>query len=98
VLTDSNGRITDIQVKTENAQSQWVWGAFKTTGAILGNLSRLWQRRGHRDLYVGDLVNAYIAEKGEAYGIRGGTAYVDVGTLHGYREAMRLLCDEMFLR
>jgi dTDP-glucose pyrophosphorylase len=98
VLTDSNRRVTDIQVKTENAQSRWVWGAFKTTGAILCQLCSLWQRRGYRDVYIGDLVNAYIAEKGVAYGIRAGTAYVDVGTLHGYREAMRLLCDEAAFR
>jgi hypothetical protein len=26
--------------------------------------------------------------------VHGGSAYVDVGTLHGYREAMRLLFGE----
>ena len=40
---------------------------------------------------MGTLVNAYLAQGGEAWGIRAGQAYVDVGTLSGYREAMRLL-------
>jgi tRNA (mo5U34)-methyltransferase len=40
---------------------------------------------------MGTLVNAYLAHGGEAVGVRGGEAYVDVGTLHGYREAIRLL-------
>jgi hypothetical protein len=36
-------------------------------------------------------VNAYLAQGGEAVGVRAGEAYVDVGTLHGYREAIRVL-------
>jgi hypothetical protein len=40
---------------------------------------------------MGTLVNAYLAAGGRARGVRVGTAYVDVGTLHGYREAIRLL-------
>ena len=35
-----------------------------------------------------------LAEGGKAVGIRAGEAYVDVGTLHGYREAIRLLDPE----
>ena len=33
----------------------------------------------------------YLAEGGVAIGVRCGEAYVDVGTLHGYREATQLL-------
>jgi glucose-1-phosphate thymidylyltransferase len=51
----------------------------------------LWCRRGRADEYVGTLVNAYLEEGGKASGIRAGSAYVDVGTLYGYREAIRLL-------
>jgi glucose-1-phosphate thymidylyltransferase len=51
----------------------------------------LWCRRGRADEYVGTLVNAYLAEGGQAWGVRAGRAYVDVGTLYGYREAIRLL-------
>ncbi len=61
---------------------------------MLERLYRLWCRRQRRDLYVGDLVNCYLAEGGAAFGVHAGTAYVDVGTLHGYREAMRLLRRE----
>jgi hypothetical protein len=43
------------------------------------------------DEYFGTLVNAYLAEGGTAVGVKAGTAYVDVGTLHGYRAALRLL-------
>jgi glucose-1-phosphate thymidylyltransferase len=68
-----------------------VWGAFRLPGAALQDLYRLWQRRSPRDEYIGTLVNAYLAEGGEAVAVAAGTAYVDVGTLGGYREAMQLL-------
>ncbi len=38
-----------------------------------------------------NLVNAWIAAGGEAAGVRAGREYVDVGTLHGYRQALQLL-------
>jgi hypothetical protein len=47
------------------------------------------------DEYIGTLVNAYLAAGGEAAGVRAGSSYVDVGTLHGYREAIQLLSGEM---
>ena len=37
------------------------------------------------------LVNEWIARGGSAVGVRAGAAYVDVGTLHGYRAAIELL-------
>jgi glucose-1-phosphate thymidylyltransferase len=54
-------------------------------------LHRLWHARDQHDEYIGTLVNAYIAQGGRAYGVRAGRSYVDVGTLHGYREAIMLL-------
>ena len=36
-------------------------------------------------------MTAYITAGGDARGVRAGETYVDVGTLHGYREAIRLL-------
>ena len=60
-------------------------------GYVLHELFRLWLARGKRDEYVGTLVNAYLAAGGRAVGVRKGTAYVDVGTLHGYRQAVALL-------
>ena len=60
-------------------------------GRVFHELHALWGRPERRDEYLGTLVNAWIAEGGRAVGVRAGQAYVDVGTLHGYREAIRLL-------
>ena len=40
---------------------------------------------------MGTLVNAWLQAGGQAWGVCAGQSYVDVGTLHGYREAIRLL-------
>jgi dTDP-glucose pyrophosphorylase len=91
VATDRDGRVREIQVKAPGASTRWVWGAFRLPGEVLHALYRLWQKRERRDEYIGTLVNAYLAEGGEAVAVAAGTDYVDVGTLGGYREAMRLL-------
>lgn len=91
VVTDDAGLVREIQVKREGASSHWIWGAFKGTGAILRELHALWLTREPRDPYLGTLVNAWLARGGTATAVRAGEAYVDTGTLHGYREAMRLL-------
>lgn len=94
VVTDHDGRVEQIQVKQGNAASEWVWGAFKLTGAHFAALHRLWLEREGSDEYFGTLVNAYLADGGGAYGIKCGDVYVDVGTLHGYREAVRVLSNQ----
>ncbi|ACA16164.1 nucleotidyl transferase [Methylobacterium sp. 4-46] len=86
-------RVREIQVKRADATSSWIWGAFKMPGRTLRDLHRLWLQRGRRDEYIGTLINAHLAAGGEARGIRAGTAYVDVGTLHGYRAAIGLLAE-----
>ncbi|MFZ5896288.1 MAG: sugar phosphate nucleotidyltransferase [Myxococcota bacterium] len=91
VVCDENGRVSEIQVKQSHPSSHWVWGAFKLTGGILRELFELWQRRDARDVYVGTLVNAWLHAGGSARAVKAGRTYVDVGTLHGYREALRLL-------
>ena len=91
VLTDTDERVLEIQVKRDGAGGSWVWGAFKLDGGILRELYALWQERECRDVYVGTLINAYLARGGQARGVRAGTDYIDVGTLHGYREATALL-------
>ena len=91
VVTDRAGRVREIQVKQANATSNWIWGAFKMPGAILHDLHRLWLERGRADEYFGSLVNAWLARGNEAWGLQAGSDYVDVGTLHGYREALELL-------
>jgi hypothetical protein len=80
-----------VQVKQQNASSRWIWGAFKLRGRVLRELHALWSTRTPRDPYMGTLVNAWIARGGRATSVRRGEAYVDVGTLHGYREAIDLL-------
>jgi glucose-1-phosphate thymidylyltransferase len=91
VVVDHGGRVREVQVKRIDADSRWVWGAFKMPGAVFHALRRLWLTRERADEYLGTLVNAYLAQGGEAAGVKAGAAYVDVGTLHGYRAALRLL-------
>ncbi len=91
VVTDDNGRVREIQVKMADASSRWVWGAFRMPGRVFHELYAFWHSRGEHESYVGTLINAWLAQGGEAVGVRAGQQYVDVGTLHGYREAIRLL-------
>jgi glucose-1-phosphate thymidylyltransferase len=91
VVLDEHDRVQEIQVKSPQAQSSWIWGAFKMPGRILGELRQLWLERQQRDEYIGTLVNAYLERGGAAVGVRAGHAYVDVGTLNGYRAAIKLL-------
>jgi len=93
VVTDESGRLIEIQVKRTDATSKWIWGAFKMPGSIFHSLHALWLERERRDEYLGTLVNAWLARGGQARGIRAGERYMDVGTLHGFREAMRFLSE-----
>ncbi len=89
VITNERDEVLGVQVKDPQAATEWVWGALKMTGAILSELHSIWL--GRKDEYIGTLINDYLARGGRAYGRKAGEAYVDVGTLHGYREALRLL-------
>ena len=91
VHDEATGRVEEIQVKRPDARSRWIWGAFRMPGRVFHDLHALWREREEEDEYLGTLVNAWIARGGEACGLRLGTGYVDVGTLNGYREALRLL-------
>ena len=91
VVTDDDGRVREIQVKQPDASSKWVWGAFKMPQRIFADLHRLWVERGRSDEYIGTLVNAWLARGGRAFGVHAGERYVDVGTVHGYREAITML-------
>jgi len=91
VLTDAHGRVQQIRVKHPAPGTPWIWGAFRMPGRIFHELHAFWQARPARDEYVGTLVNAWLAQGGEAVGVEAGASYVDVGTLQGYRAAMRSL-------
>ena len=89
VNTNEAGEVTDVQVKSADARTHWIWGAMKMPAAVLHDLHEIWLER--RDEYLGTLINEYLRRGGRAFGFQRGEAYVDVGTLHGYREALRLL-------
>jgi glucose-1-phosphate thymidylyltransferase len=93
VVLDPDGRVREIQVKRHGAASNWVWGAFKMPGEVFADLHRLWLARNREDEFFGTLVNAWLGEGGEAAGVTSGHAYVDVGTLNGYRAAIGLLTE-----
>ncbi len=93
VVLDHDDYVREIQVKRENAASNWIWGAFKMPGRVFHDLHALWRARERADEFMGTLVNAYIAGGGTAIGVRAGEAYVDVGTVDGYRRASALLAS-----
>jgi len=93
VRLDDAGYVREICVKQENAGTRWIWGAFKMPVRILDELHRLWLERSPRDEYVGTLVNAWIARGGRARAFRTGQDYLDVGTMSGYRAAVKLLAE-----
>jgi glucose-1-phosphate thymidylyltransferase len=94
VVSDDDGRVREIQVKQPDASSHWIWGGFRLSGRVLKELHALWLQRDRSDAYVGTLVNEYIARGGLVTSAKAGSAYFDVGTLDGYRQAMRALGGE----
>lgn len=94
VECDASGRVAHIFVKSPEATSRWIWGAFRLPGSVLHALHRLWMERGCADEYFGTLVNAWIERGGEVWGVAAGERYNDVGTMPGYIEAMRVLAGD----
>jgi dTDP-glucose pyrophosphorylase len=94
VELDETGRVLRIVVKSPDAVSRWIWGAFRMPGAVFHALHRLWIDRGRIDEYFGTLVNAWIEKGGEVWGARSGEHYHDVGTMDGYIETMRVLSQD----
>ena len=93
VITDETGNVQEIRVKQKNVKTNWIWGAFKMPGHVFHDLYDLWRKPERGDEYFGTLINAWLTAGGRAHAVRAGHGYVDVGTLHGYREAIRLLED-----
>ncbi|MGH8179266.1 MAG: nucleotidyltransferase family protein [Steroidobacter sp.] len=94
VALDEHDRVLEIRVKQANPGTHWIWGAFKMPARVFHELRALWLARNQQDEYIGTLINAYLADGGVAIGCRAGSAYVDVGTLEGYRAAMLMLSEE----
>ena len=91
VVADAEDNILEIQVKQPSPATNWIWGAFQMPGSVFHQLHALWRERGEKDEYIGTLVNAYLANGGKARAVRAGISYLDVGTLSGYREALKAL-------
>jgi dTDP-glucose pyrophosphorylase len=91
VVSDEHGRVQAIDVKRPDPRSSWIWGAIKMPGDVFHSLRELWLARDGRDEFLGTLVNAWLQLGGAAVAVKAGESYVDVGTLHGYREATALL-------
>ncbi len=89
VLTSDTDEVLEIQVKSKCPLSKWIWGALKMPGSILSSLQEIWLES--KDEYLGTLINSYLERGGRATGFKIGKSYVDVGTLNGYREALRVL-------
>jgi dTDP-glucose pyrophosphorylase len=93
VLTAA-GQVTEIEVKSLQPRTNWVWGAFRAPAAIFRTLHALWSEPDRGDEYIGTLVNAYLARGGRALGIQAGERYYDVGTVEGYRAAIDALSPD----
>lgn len=94
VVSDDHNRVRRVQVKSQNPETHWIWGAMLMPGQALHDLRSLWEERGRSDEFLGTLVNEYIARGGRVEASPVGASYVDVGTIDGYREALRLLSDQ----
>jgi len=91
VVCDDLGYVQEVQVKSKNARSDWIWGAVTATGEAFRRLKLLWESRHRGDEYLGDLLNAFIAAGNVVRGKFAGEVYMDVGTLQGYRTAQDYL-------
>ena len=91
VISDDLGYVERVEVKKPDAHSCWIWGAVTATGAAFHALKLLWDSRHREDLFLGDLLNAYIDAGSLVRASHVGEHYMDVGTLEGYRAAQDYL-------
>ena len=94
MVTDADGRVQRDPGEAPRARSHWIWGAFKMPGAVLHELHALWLRARAAATSISARWSTPSCDGGAACGVRAGESYVDVGTLNGYREAMRLLARQ----
>jgi glucose-1-phosphate thymidylyltransferase len=91
VVCDDLGFVEEVQVKSRDARSNWIWGAVTATGEAFYRLKLLWDSRHRSDEYLGELLNAFIAAGHVVRGTFCGETYMDVGTLEGYHNAQDYL-------
>ena len=91
VVCDQLGYVQRVEVKKVDARSHWIWGAVTATGDAFHALNLLWEARHQEDLFLGDLLNAYISAGNVVRATHAGERYMDVGTLQGYRTAQDFL-------
>jgi dTDP-glucose pyrophosphorylase len=91
VVCDELGFVREVQVKSRDAVSHWIWGAVTARGESFHRLKLLWEARHRTDEYLGDLLNAFIAAGNIVRGRFSGEVYMDVGTMEGYRNAQDYL-------
>ena len=91
VVTDEHGYVRRVDVKIQNAESHWIWGAVTTTGEAFRALRLLWESRHRADEYLGHLLNAFIDAGNIVRATHVGEVYMDVGTLAGYHAAQDFL-------
>jgi glucose-1-phosphate thymidylyltransferase len=91
VVSDQLGYVQRVEVKKADAHSHWIWGALTATGRAFHALKLLWEARHREDVFLGDLLNAYISAGNVVRATHAGEHYMDVGTLEGYRTAQDFL-------
>jgi glucose-1-phosphate thymidylyltransferase len=91
VVCDQLNYVQRVDVKKADARSHWIWGAVTVTGHAFHALKLLWEARHREDLFLGDLLNAYISAGNVVRATHVGEHYMDVGTLEGYRKAQDFL-------
>jgi len=91
VTCDPQNYVLKVEVKQVDAHSHWIWGAITTTGKALQALQALWESRRREDVFLGTLLNAYIAAGNPVRAHHVGETYMDVGTIGGYRQAQDFL-------
>jgi dTDP-glucose pyrophosphorylase len=91
VVSDELGYVQRVEVKLNNAQSHWIWGAVTATAEAFHALKLLWDARHREDEYLGHLLNAYIEAGNMVRAAHVGEHYMDVGTVEGYHAAQDFL-------
>ncbi|MEY2410212.1 MAG: glucose-phosphate thymidylyltransferase [Verrucomicrobiota bacterium] len=92
VVTDTNDRILEVQVKVAKPKSPWTWGIGKVrVGEVVRLLACSQRQKGPRLPLFGVAVHDY-AQAHSAYGVRlENSSYVDIGCVEDYESAEAFL-------